>query len=192
MDYYDDPTNIEAYISMAEGYDGRELIAELQHHLPAGATVLELGMGPGKDLLLLSERYRATGTDASALFVERFRSDHPAADVFVLDALTLDTPRTFDAIYSNKVLHHLTRAELEASLQLQAEHLNPGGVLLHSFWYGDHEEVMHGMRFQYYTEATLRAVVGSAVTVVALRRYAEMETDDSLMVVLKKTDPGLL
>ncbi len=50
MNYFDDPANVESYIKMADGYDGRALIGILQKHLPPGSTVLELGMGPGKDL----------------------------------------------------------------------------------------------------------------------------------------------
>ncbi len=46
---------------MAAGYDGRELIAALTNYLPAGAEVLELGMGPGVDLDLLSQTYQVTG-----------------------------------------------------------------------------------------------------------------------------------
>ncbi len=46
MAYFDERKNVEDYIKMAEGYDGRELIAVLKKYLLAGSTVLELGMGP--------------------------------------------------------------------------------------------------------------------------------------------------
>ena len=62
MGYYDDPKNTQQYIEMAEGYDGRELIEALSRHLPAGATVLELGMGPGKDLDILKNSLCAVMT----------------------------------------------------------------------------------------------------------------------------------
>lgn len=54
---------------MAKGYNGRELIAVLNKYLPAGAMVLELGMGPGKDLNLLAQRYTVTGSDTSREFL---------------------------------------------------------------------------------------------------------------------------
>jgi cyclopropane fatty-acyl-phospholipid synthase-like methyltransferase len=57
MGYFDERKNVDAYIQMAEGYDGRELITILKKRLPAGSTVLELGMGPGIDLDLLAESY---------------------------------------------------------------------------------------------------------------------------------------
>ena len=58
MGYYDDPKNVEEYVKMAESYDGQELIDVLHRYLPDGASVLELGMGPGKDYLLLSHHSR--------------------------------------------------------------------------------------------------------------------------------------
>ena len=50
MTFYDEPKNVQQYIDMAEGYDGRELVAALTEYLSAGAVVLELGMGSGVDL----------------------------------------------------------------------------------------------------------------------------------------------
>ncbi len=53
MSYFDDEQNVEAYVKMAEGYNGRNLINILKKHLPPNATVLELGMGPGVDYEIL-------------------------------------------------------------------------------------------------------------------------------------------
>ena len=36
-----------------------------------GSTLLELGMGPGKDLDLLKKTYSVTGSDSSKIFVYR-------------------------------------------------------------------------------------------------------------------------
>lgn len=55
MGHLDVPANVRGYIRMAEGYDGAGLIAVLRKYLPAGSTLLELGMGPGKDLDLRAE-----------------------------------------------------------------------------------------------------------------------------------------
>ncbi len=129
MGFYDDEDNVETYVKMAEGYDGRELVAALRQHLPPGATVLELGMGPGKDLALLAEAFTATGSDRSEIFLRRYRRDHPDADLLLLDAVTLETERCFDAIYSNKVLHHLSVDELRKSLHRQVARLNADGLL---------------------------------------------------------------
>jgi hypothetical protein len=65
MVYFDDPRNVQNYIDMAEGYDGRELVDALTIFIETGAEVLELGMGPGVDLDLLSQYYQVTGSDTS-------------------------------------------------------------------------------------------------------------------------------
>jgi len=186
MGYYDDEKNVEQYIKMAEGYDGAFLIDVLRQHLASGSTVLELGMGPGKDLLLLSQHFKATGSDSSSVFVERFRAQYASADVIQLDAITMDMDRQFDAIYSNKVLYHLTREQLRQSLEKQQQILRPGGLALHSFWYGNNDEEMHGLHFAYYDEEQLRAIAELHYEVIQIERYAEMEADDSLYMLLRK------
>ena len=185
MGYYHTPESVDEYIAMAEGYDGRELIEVLKRHLPPGATVLELGMGPGKDLDLLAETYQATGSDYAQPFLDRYRAAHPDADLLLLDAATLDTDRRFDAIYSNKVLMHLAREQVRASLRRQAEMLNDGGLLLHSFWYGDGEEEFSGLRFVQYTAASFAQLVGPELEIVEAERYAEMEEGDSIYFLMR-------
>jgi trans-aconitate methyltransferase len=122
MGYFDERKNVDDYIHMAEGYDGRDLIAVLQKHLPARSTVLELGMGPGKDLDLLAQTYQVTGSDYSNVFLDLYREKHPAADLLQLDAVSLATERKFVCIYS-KVSHDIPRggsiSRLTPMLQLR-------------------------------------------------------------------------
>ena len=191
MGFYDDEENVEAYVQMAEGYDGRELVAALRQHLPPGSTVLELGMGPGKDLALLAVEFTVTGSDRSEIFLRRYRRDQPDAELLLLDAVTLETEQRFDAIYSNKVLHHLCVDELQKSLLRQAARLNANGLLFHSFWYGEGTEENHGLQFTYHTEASLTAVVGSEFETVACVRYKEIDEGDSLYLLLRRSSQAL-
>ena len=186
MGFYDDKKNVQSYLEMAEGYDGDELIQILRGYLPVGASVLELGMGPGKDLDILSQDYIVTGSDNSQVFLDIFRKKPPQADLLLLNALTLQTDRQFDCIYSNKVLHHLDQNELRQSLQRQSDILHPNGLVFHSFWWGDHEEDHHGLHFSYYTEAMLADLIDNKWEMVLMERYAEMEPDDSLYILLRK------
>jgi cyclopropane fatty-acyl-phospholipid synthase-like methyltransferase len=186
MAYYDDPENVSEYIEMAEGFDGRALVAVLEQYLPSGSTVLELGMGPGKDLAFLSTCFTTTGSDSSQAFLDRYLEAHPEADLVLLDAAVMDIDRHFDGIYSNKVLPHLTHEEVRASLQRQAAVLAEGGVALHSLWYGDKEETFAGLRFVYYTKESFAALVGDAFEIVSWARYTEMDPDDSIYFVLRK------
>jgi cyclopropane fatty-acyl-phospholipid synthase-like methyltransferase len=100
MNFFNDENNVNEYINMSMGYDGRELIRILKKYLKAGSTLLELGMGPGKNLDILSKTYDVTGSDFSTLFIEYYRKSNPAADLIRLDAVELKTGRTFDGIYS--------------------------------------------------------------------------------------------
>ena len=186
MSYYDDAQNVASYIEMADGYDGAALVEVLTKYLPAGSTVLELGMGPGKDLALLAERYAVTGSDASTQFLDLHRADHPDADLLQLDAATLTTERTFDGIYSNKVLYHLTVDELRQSFERQAAVLNPHGIALHSFWRGEGEENLHGLHFVYYDIERLTALVPRTFQILEVSLYREMEEDDSICLVLQR------
>ena len=186
MAYFDDPKNVQDYIDMAEGYDGRELVAALGKYLPDDAEVLELGMGPGVDLDLLSQHYKVTGSDTSRVFLDRYRENHQDADLLLLDAETIETSRSFAGIYSNKVLHHLSSEQLQASFLRQQAVLLPEGIALHSFWLGDGEEFIDGLRFRYYSEDYLHALVEPNFTILESTRYKEFEADDSLYLILKK------
>ena len=188
MGYFDERKNVDEYIQIADGYDGQELIAILKLHLPAESTVLELGMGPGKDLDLLAQAYHATGSDNSRVFLDLYREKHPAADVLTLDAASIETDRTFNCIYSNKVLHHLPKSDISRSFQRQKELLSDNGLLMHSFWHGDKEEEIHGLLFVYYTEDELLNTIGPGFEVVSMERYTEIEDDDSFYTILRKKE----
>jgi len=135
---------------MAESYDGAELIKILQKYLPENSTVLELGIGPGKDMDILKKSYTVTGSDNSQIFLDKYKEKYQDADLLLLDAVTLQTDRKFDCIYSNKVLHHLTKEDLAKSLQRQKDVLNSNGIVFHSFWKGNKVENMDGLLFTYY------------------------------------------
>jgi trans-aconitate methyltransferase len=186
MGYFDDEKKVDEYIKLAEGYDGRELMPILTRHVREGASVLELGMGPGKDYEILSEHFQVTGSDSSLVFLDRYRRIDPSADLVLLDAVNMEIDRRFDCIYSNKVLHHLSRAELVDSLARQWHVLNDAGILFHTLWHGESEEMMDGLRFVYYTETSFARALGPGYEVVESGRYTEMEEDDSIYCVVKK------
>ncbi|NND86075.1 MAG: class I SAM-dependent methyltransferase [Nitrosopumilus sp.] len=185
MGFFDTEEGVEQYLKMAEGYDGKELIKILQKYLPENSTVLELGIGPGKDMDILTKLYEVTGSDNSQIFLDKYKKNHQDADLLLLDAVTIHTDRKFDCIYSNKVLHHLTREDLTKSLQRQKELLNPNGIAFHSFWKGSKTESMEGLLFTYYEIKDLKKVAES-FEILAIETYTEMEKEDSIYVVLRK------
>ena len=184
MGFFDTEKGVDEYLKMAEGYDGTELIKILQELLPEKSTVLELGMGLGKDLDILNKNFTVTGSDNSQIFLNRYKKQNPNADLLKLDAIDIPTDRTFDCIYSNKVLHHLTREDLKKSFQRQKEVLNPNGIAFHSFWKGDKDENYDGLLFTKYQIDGLKEIIGDNFDILTIHIYAEMEKDDSIYVVL--------
>lgn len=186
MGFYDTEKGVKEYIKLAEGFDGAELIEWLSNYLPENSTVLELGMGPGKDLDILLQTYKATGSDFAKPFIDLYLKQHPVADVFQLDAVTMDTPRRFDAIYSNKVLQHLSIDDCRQSLAAQHGILNGGGIVLHALWYGTEYEEFGDLGFQQYTEESFAGLLDGRFEILESKIFTEMEQDDSIAFVLRK------
>ena len=187
MGFFDTEEGVRQYLEMAEGYDGAALVEVLKGHLSPWASVLELGMGPGKDLDMLRDSFTATGSDASTAFLDLYRKRIPEADLLHLDAVTLETDRRFDGLYSNKVLHHLTRPRMLASLARQRDILTDRGVVMHSFWHGEEDGEEHeGLLFTHYTEAQLEEIFGGGYEILEMKRYEEMSADDSVYVVARR------
>lgn len=184
--FYEDQDKVEAYLKMTEGYNGRMLVEVLTEYAPEGFEVLELGMGQGKDLDILKEHYEAVGSDKSKLFLEMYRKKHPDADLIHMNAITMNTDREFDVIYSNKVLMHLSKEELEESIAGQYRCLREDGIIFHSFWKGEGVQTFEGLRFQYYEEDELVEMFSPFFHVLEVFTYAEDEADDSIGIVAAK------
>lgn len=146
---------------MMSEYDNSFLLSELEKVLPLNSTLLEIGMGSGLDLLSLSQKYRVIGSDNSELFISDFKAKSDL-NVCVLDALTLEIDKTFDCIYSNKVLQHLTIEGFRISLNKQYSHLNDNGIIFTTLWHGvPREELMFKgqLRFVYYDKTAIEKIV---------------------------------
>lgn len=185
MGFYDTDEGVEQYLQIADGYDGKDLIEILIKHLPGGSSLLELGMGPGKDLDILKNNFNATGSDNSNLFLDRYKKAHPDSDLLILDAVSIDTLRKFKAIYSNKVLHHLSYADMEQSFINQGKVLEPGGVVFHSFWYGSKIENYESLMFYQVTESKLQSIIGDQFEIIEMKKYTEMDIDDSIYLICR-------
>lgn len=187
MGFYDTKESIEKYIVMSAEFDGFEFIEDLKNYLPEGASVLELGMGEGKDQILLSEAgFVPTGSDCSQPFLDRWNDLAPETAAIFVDAVDMNVDQKFDAIYANKVLQHLTAEEFAKSLKAQADVINSGGVLLFSLWYGEDFGDMGGSYYMSHTEKTLVKAMPESLELLSFRRYKEFEENDSFWVVLKK------
>ena len=184
--FYHTIESVEQYIKIAEGYDGKELIDKLQNFLPKKSSVLELGSGPGKDLKILEDIYDVTGSDYSSIFIELLKKNNSNIGILHLNAVTLETENHFDAIYSNKVLQHLTDDELKESFQNQFDKLNDNGIICHSFWEGTICEEMHGSLQNYHTIKEIEQLFFHLFDILHLELYNEMAKNDSILLIGRK------
>ncbi|HMD36224.1 MAG TPA: class I SAM-dependent methyltransferase, partial [Vicinamibacterales bacterium] len=106
----------------------------VDRYAPAGASLLDLGCGPGCDVERFAARgYRVTGIDWSPAMVQEARRRSPQSAIRNLGIHELDRLSTaaFDAVYSN--LGPLNCVpDLPSAARLIADRLRPGGAFVAS------------------------------------------------------------
>jgi SAM-dependent methyltransferase len=140
--------------------------------LDAGARVLEIGSGPGRDARALEEvGLSVRRTDITPAFVRMLRADGHTADV--LDPLSdeladpeRDAP--YDGVWASASLVHARREDLPTVLTRLAEATRPGGVLHLALKEGDgarfstHGHIGGPRHFTFWREEPLRTVLEEA------------------------------
>lgn len=184
-DFYLDCSNVSEYIEARRGLNGKILIDFLGSILEPGSTVLELGMGPGDDLLMLADTYSVVGSDYSPHFLSKFRVKHPEIELLLLDAVDISTTRSFDCVYSNKVLHHLSPDDLKASLLRQCEVVKRNGLIFHTFWRGSAKTTAGGLSFTKYRRDEITKLFATIGDVAGSGLYAELNQSDSFFVAAR-------
>lgn len=184
--YYKTKESVEEYIKLAKDVSGKQLIEKFELVLPSKSDVLEIGSGPGTDWDILNNSYNTTGSDNSIEFLNHLRSEYPNEEFLEIDAITIETDKKFDGIYSNKVLHHLKNNELIDSAKRQSEILNDNGIICHSFWKGEGSEIFKGLFVNYHTKAKLEEYFQDFFDILSIDSYHEFEDDDSLLLIGKK------
>lgn len=184
--YYNNKNAVEEYIKAAEGFNGGKLIKKLKEFLPSQSLLLEIGSGPGTDWKILKENYLVTGSDYSENFIQHLYKQFPECEFLQLDAVSLETNKTFDAIYSNKVLHHLTDDELKTSIKRQSDILNDGGIICHSFWKGEDHKYFENMYVNYHTNKEIETLFSVNFEILTMENYQEFEENDSIFFIGRK------
>ncbi len=141
--------------------------------LPAGARVLEIGSGGGRDARALEDAgLNVRRTDITPGFVDLLRAAGDEADV--VDPLTGDladpaAPGTpYAGVWANACLLHVRREDLSTVLGRLAQATAGSGLLYASFKEGDgegwsvHGNVASPRLFTYWREEPLRAALAAA------------------------------
>ncbi len=186
MGFYDNSENVDKYIEMCRDYDGSVIYQELKKFLKEGSSILELGSGPGLDIPVLSSHYQVTGSDLSEEFISRLKNIYQNIPFLKIDAKNINVKDRFDCIYSNKVLHHLTRENLLLSLLNQSKVLSADGIIAHSFWTGEEDQEMEGLLFTYYRNEEITDIISRSFKILSALSYREFEDSDSLFLIAQK------
>ena len=191
VSYVTKRVTVASYETFAEEYragtqempdEVRAAIAQFASALDAGARVLEIGSGPGRDALALEEAgLSVRRTDITPAFVRMLRADGFTADV--LDPLSdnLDDPERdapYDGVWASASLVHARREDLPIVLSALARATRPGGAFHLALKEGDgarfstHGHVGGPRHFTFWREEPLRAVLDDAGWVVEEVRRA--------------------
>lgn len=168
-----------------EHYNMR-LVNLLDEYLLDHSAILELESGTAADLLKLSKHYDVTGSDSSKKVLQTMKEKHPGLEFKKIDLHDLAIKKTYDCIYSDKVLSRLSEDELLHALNNQVDHLNEDGIILMSFPYGKGQIEVDGEFVQAYTETTISQFIPEQAQIILIDSYSEKEKKDSLAVILKK------
>ncbi len=124
------------------------VLAQLESHIPAGASLMDLGCGTGLHAVEMARMGKTvTGIDRSADMIARAKTrrsllppDLAARLVFkVGDMCSANEHRNFDAVVSlfHVICYMVDDVMLGAALTTVRRHLRPGGMFLFDFWYAD-------------------------------------------------------
>lgn len=164
-----DPATLAFYEGEAPRYanhwpdgPGRHLPAFLDR-LAAGARILELGCGGGRDAACMIARgFDVDATDGSPAMAAQAAA-HLGRPVRVMRFEELGALAAYDAIWANASLLHAPRAELAGVLAAIHRALRPGGWHFASFKLGDGEDRDRiGRLYNYPDEAWLEAAYRNA------------------------------
>jgi SAM-dependent methyltransferase len=151
LGHYD--RNAESFRDGTWDHDVSQNVAALLERIEGSPpfTILDLGCGPGRDLLTFRALgHEPVGVDGAARFVEMARAVS-GCEVLHQDFLSLDLPAgRFDGVFANAVLFHVPTQELPRVLGRLHDALRPRGVLFSSNPRGDNQEGWNGDRYGAY------------------------------------------
>jgi SAM-dependent methyltransferase len=139
---------------------------------PAPLRILDLGCGPGRDLVTFSRLgHHPTGLDGTARFCQMARAAS-GCPVYHQDFLALTLPDAeFHGIFANASLFHVPAVALPDVLSTLQRSLLPGGVLFSSNPRGDNQGGWGGERYGHYHDLTAWTGFMEAAGFIAIGHY---------------------
>ncbi len=140
----------QSYWEGTRDHDVSQNIAALLKYIqsPAPLNILDLGCGPGRDLITFKRMgHEPVGLEGAKAAAELARINS-GCSVLEQNFLELDLPANhFDGIFANASLFHVPSANVAGVLKDLWGSLKAGGVLFSSNPRGDGEENFNGERY---------------------------------------------
>ena len=190
--YYDD--NAEAYCQATVDLDLSPIYASFLELLPAGAHILDVGCGSGRDsLYFLNHGLKVTAIDASPVLT-KLASNLIGQVVHNIPFSQIDFIDEFDAIWACASLLHVSRSDISSVLNILSRSLKTGGVFYMSFKYGQKEAIRNGRLFNDYDEPTFLSLLSHHTDLKLLKIWTTSDLrptrfDKWLNILLQKNIP---
>jgi SAM-dependent methyltransferase len=167
----EDPATLAFYAAEAHAYANRKRVADHERlnaflaMLPAGAAILELGCGCGRDTeTMRAKGFDVTPTDGSPQLA-REAETRLGTPVQVLLFADLGERDRYDGIWARACLLHVPRPDLAAIIERVRMSLRTGGLFYASFKAGAREgRDRFGRYYNYASPDLIRRAYGSGWT----------------------------
>lgn len=132
---------VEQYAKNTDALHPAEEGAKFLSFLNKGASILDIGCGPGRDAKIFSEKgFNTTGIDLSERMIETAKTMVKNASFKVMDLMNLEFPdNSFDAVWASAVYLHIQKKEIVPALKEAYRVLKNGGILCTSVKEGEGE-----------------------------------------------------
>lgn len=122
--------------------------------LPKSSKILDLGCGNGRDAeWFASQGFAMTLFDLSDDMLAFARERVPSAEILQGDMTDLSFEQgSFDGVWANASLLHLTKEELKSVLQTICKIVSPGGIVFASFKKGSEEKYLEEEKYDTVTK----------------------------------------
>ena len=172
-----DRETLDVYDARAADYADRfdkdeQIDTQLRHFLdllPSGATLLDLGCGPGRTAGIMAKAgHDVTATDASAEMIA-LATRRPGVTARQETFDDLAGSELYDGIWANFSLLHATRTDLPRHIAAIAHALKPGGLFHIGMKTGRNtSRDKLGRRYTYVTDTELTGLLtGAGLTPIA-------------------------
>jgi SAM-dependent methyltransferase len=142
----------QEYAVKTDGFTLDEHLDRFTAQLPTTSTrpyVLDFGCGPGRDAYELGQRgCEVVGVDASEELLKLAQSWAPTASFLQKDMRDcVVTPQTFDGVWANASLLHLSKKDLPGVLHNISYMLKDDGLLFATLKFGEGEKLVEDSRY---------------------------------------------